>query len=202
MPQRQPFIINNVFISVLCLGIAYLDDFDRRGWPLSTGLRRGIAILNHFGRLNPQSARYSEICQLLQDATTMDIKLLRSSSQQVRSVFGDIRHSAGDQSPIQPSNVDLRSNILRQQGIVEPISPSSFNENTFEAESMNTMIGISTGQFSGGHNYHPHDDSQFTALPLNFFSGNCVLLSDDWPTQDDVPLFSLTSEATSEMYNL
>ncbi|KAF7937942.1 uncharacterized protein EAE97_007738 [Botrytis byssoidea] len=71
MPQRQPFIINSVFISVLCLGLAYLDDFDQRGWPLSTGLRRGIAILNHFGRLNPQSARYSEICQLLQDATTM-----------------------------------------------------------------------------------------------------------------------------------
>ncbi|PQE19408.1 fungal specific transcription factor domain protein [Rutstroemia sp. NJR-2017a BBW] len=206
MPQRQPFVINSVFISVLCLGLAYLDDYDRRGWPLSTGLRRGIAILNHFGRLNPQSARYSEICQLLQDATTTyvynrDSKFLRSSSQQVRSVFGDIRHSAGGRSSVQPSNVDAGSNILRQQGIVEPISPSSFNDNTFQEESMNTMTGISTGQFSGGHNYRLHDDSQFTVLPLNFFSANGALLSDDWPTEDDVPLFSLTSEVTSEMYN-
>ncbi|KAF7905863.1 hypothetical protein EAF00_000142 [Botryotinia globosa] len=71
MPQHQPFIISSVFISVLCLELAYLDDFDRRGWPLSTGLRRGIAILNHFGRLNPQSARYSKIYQLLHDATTI-----------------------------------------------------------------------------------------------------------------------------------
>ena len=29
MPNRQPLVINNVFISALCLGLAYLDDYDR-----------------------------------------------------------------------------------------------------------------------------------------------------------------------------
>jgi hypothetical protein len=93
------------------------------------------------------------------------------------------------------------SNILRQQGIYEPMSPSSFDDNIFQEDSMNTMTGTSTGKFSGGYNHHLHDDSQFSDLPLNFFSANGALSSIDWPTEENVPLCSLTSEVTSEMYN-
>lgn len=206
MPRRQPLVINIVFISALCLGLAYLDDYDRRGWPLGRSLERGIAILRHFGRLNPQSSRYSEICQLLQDATatyvySRDSKFFQSSSQQVRSVFGDIRDSAGARSSVQLSTSDSTSSILPRPAMVEPISPSSFDGNMLQQVSMAITPGLSTGQFNNGHNYQYQDDSEFSALPLNFFSTNGAPSLSDWSAGEDVPLFSLTSEITSEMYN-
>lgn len=206
MPRRQPLVINDVFISALCLGLAYLDDYDRRGWPLGRSLERGIAILNHFGRLNPQSARYSEICQLLQEATATyvynrDSKFLRSSSQQVRSVFGDMRDSAGARSSVQLSNSDSTSSMPQQLATAEPIPASSFDSNILQQESMISIPSSSTRQSTSGHNYQHQDDSEFSVPPLNFFSTNGVPSSIDWSAQEEVPLFSLTSEITTETYN-
>jgi hypothetical protein len=204
MPRRQPFVINSVFISALCLGLAYLDDYDRRGWPLGRFLERGIAILRHFGPLNPQSARYAEICQHLHAAVAKyidnrDSTFLRSSSQQVRNIFGDVRDSAGPHRSVpggsSPIQSQPNSNTPRYP-VTEPISPSSFDGCNIQPESTSTTSGLLTGQFNSDHGYHYQDDSEMFALPFDFFNTGDDVSLGSWSD----PLFFMTNDVASGAY--
>lgn len=213
MPKRQPIVINSVFISALCLGLAYLDDYDQRGWPLRRSSERAIAVLSHFGRRNPQAARYAEICRLLQGAAaiyidTRDKKFLQSSSQLVRSVFGDVRDSAGARSRVQSGGLpnpsppqQLSFNALRYAAADEPISPSSFDDNPIEQESMITPSGLLAGQqHASGNGYLYQDDSDLGVLPQDFFAINSMTSSGSYPHGEDDPLFSLANDVTLGEY--
>lgn len=212
MPRRQPFVINSVFISAICLGLAYLDEYDRRGWPLRRSLERAIAILSHFGRLSPQSARYAEICQYLQGAAaiyidTRDNTFLQSSSQLVCSVFGDVQNSAGTRSRVRsgglpdlPTPQQSSFNALHYAAVVEPILPSSLDDNTVQQESIITPSGLLTGQYTNGNDYLYQDDSDLGVLPQDFFASHSVASSGNYSYGDDVPLFSLTNDLTSGDY--
>ena len=207
VPRRQPVVINSVFISTLCLGLAYLDDYDRRGWPLGRSLERGIAILRHFGRLNPQSARYAEICQLLEAAAAKYIDkrnnmFLRSSSQQVRSVFGDVRDSTGPQPSVPGGSQSSPVQSLPNPNtllypLTEPMSPSSFDGSIIHPESMITTSGLLTGQLISDHGYHYQDDSESSALPFDFFNTSDNLSLSSWSD----PLFFMTNDVTLGAYN-
>lgn len=102
MPNRHPLVINDVFISALCLGHASFGDYDQRGWPISGNLDAAISILRKLSAKDPQAVRYTEICCQMKDAIGVYIRrradtLLRSPNMNVRTVFGDVQ--AIDVSP-------------------------------------------------------------------------------------------------------
>ncbi|EHK23144.1 uncharacterized protein TRIVIDRAFT_124337, partial [Trichoderma virens Gv29-8] len=95
-PSRQPIVVNIVFISALCLGLAYLDNSGRHTWPVNPLLNRAIKILVHLGKLNPQASRFAGICEQLKEAVAIytmrrDNNLLSENDKVVRSIFGDLR---------------------------------------------------------------------------------------------------------------
>jgi hypothetical protein len=218
MPRRQPLVINSVFISALCLGLAYLDDYDRRGWALDRSLERGIAILKHFGRLNPQSARYAEICRLLQmTASTYtnqrDSLYVQSSSHLVRNVFGDVRHAKesdtglesrdlAQNNPSQSSQTWQRSlsSATPRPRPFEPISPASFNDNLLQQESMITTSGTLTGHFDAGGDYQYQEDPDLGGLSQSLFFANASHTANGYNFRDPLPLFSLTNDLSTSGY--
>jgi Fungal specific transcription factor domain len=216
MPRRQPLVINSVFTSALCVGLAFLDEYDRRGWPLGRSLERGIAILRHFGKLNPQSARYADICQRLQAATAIcvdnrDNTLLRSRSQQVRSIFGDVSdfegsqpkvQSEGQRSRIQPQSDEYLYPNLPQYSVgCEPISPPSMDGGTIQQESIITTSGLMTRRLVSGQAYQSQDDSDFSGLPFDFNTISSDPASNDYSWEEDTPLFSLINDVTRGSYS-
>jgi hypothetical protein len=210
-PRRQPLVVNSVFISALCLGLAYLEDYDQHRWPLGRSLDRGIAILTHLGPLNPQSARYAEICRLLKTAVLTyvekrDNSLLESHSNSVRSIFGDLRASAEPRSftkgrtTVSQATHRSESSPYSDETAVEPISPSSYGSNTLYQNLMTPMSGNFPGHVAEGHHFPYQENSDTAALPQRFFNTNNVTPLDDYPFEHDVPLFSLTHDFASGTY--
>lgn len=103
MPKRQPLIINNVFISAICLGHAFLGDYDQKAWPLSVSLDAAIDMLQELSAKNPQAARYAEICRHMRDAVGLYLckrakTALKDTEEQVKNVFGDVQPHLLDDS--------------------------------------------------------------------------------------------------------
>lgn len=175
--KRQPFATNSVFLSIMCLGLAYLDDYDQQRWPLSRALERGIAILTHLGQLDDQAARSADICRLLKDSVSRyvdkrDDLLLHANNSSVRNVFGDVRAPGKSMSP---ERTIAHANQLppclgwnippNGMATIEPISPASFDSSILQWESMIPTSGIFPAQAASM--YHtPYPDSSGMGLLL------------------------------------
>ncbi|KAL5345270.1 hypothetical protein ACLOAV_009640 [Pseudogymnoascus australis] len=148
MPKRHPLIVNSVFISTLCLGMASFSDYDRRGWPLIPTMDSAIVILENLGQFNPLSARYAQICRFLRQAAYQhmrrrDVHISESSSKAVQKIFGDVQ--AGVVDAAQPTGTPTsRSPVPRgsQSLQLESLNPNSYDFNYTLQESMNTTTGL------------------------------------------------------------
>jgi hypothetical protein len=204
-PRRQPLVNNSVFISALCLGMAYLDDYDQKRWPLGPSLDHAIAVLTHLAPWSPQAARYAEICRFLKDATALyvekrDDMFLQSHSQTVREVFGDVRANSKVLSPNLERGSITRtprsiSILTSDDGVVEPISPPF----SFQQESMISTSGILPSNLASSFRSHYQDDSSMGDLPQCMTNVVDESLHGDFFDQD-VPLFSLTSDLALGTY--
>jgi hypothetical protein len=201
--QRQPFVTNSVFVSLLCLGMAYLNDYDQRQWPLGRSQERGIEILSHFGTLDPQSAQYAKLCCKLKNATAKyvgnrDKSFQESNSQVVTSLFGDVRACTEPQTMLEGSGRIAHTSqhpepIYPLDGeLLHPITQSSFSDPSFQPESGIPTSGILHGELEHGHRYPAQDGSDMGAFSITSFL--------DGYSFEDVPLVSLTNELTPEAY--
>ncbi|KAL7911027.1 hypothetical protein GGI35DRAFT_478416 [Trichoderma velutinum] len=212
-PKRQPLVINSVFISALCLGLAYLGDYDRQSWPLSVSLDRAVAILTHLGNLNPQSAQHADICRLLIEATTLyaskrNDALLKSHCQSVRNVFGDLRappepecsrqQKSGSDVVLTPSQpvLDLSSNSTA----LEMISPSSLDSILLQPESSIPTSDTLPGHIANAHRDQYHDDREMAIMTQHCINTDSLgSLSESYFMQD-VPLFYIANDVAPATY--
>ena len=211
--KRQPFVTNSVFLSAMCLGLAYLADYDQQRWPLSRALKRGIAVLTHLGQLDAQSTRSAEICRLLKDATSRyvdkrDDSLLQLNSSSVRNVFGDVRAPV-EPIPLNQINGDIVqvppcsdwSIPLNELAMTKPISPVSFDSSVLQWESMIPTSGVFPGQ-AASMNHSPYPDSSGMGLLLQ----HCLTATgaanplDGQSFEQDIPLLCLTDDIASGTY--
>lgn len=195
MPKRQPITINSVFISALALGHAYLGDYDQRGWPIGQSLDSAISILSHCSPGNPQSVRYHDICCHLRDAVALYAKrrvdaFLRSTTQNVKNVFGDIQEEDYGQ--------EIRAHPLHA-------APGDFREDQCqEPENQATTYGSTQGNFSPESMVtaeeqllHFTDGAQDLEKAASAFHPNrhvnylSPMTMHDFTFTEDVPLFSL-----------
>ncbi|KAH8203955.1 hypothetical protein TruAng_001897 [Truncatella angustata] len=157
-PKRQPFVVNNVFISALCLGLAYLDTSGRLKWPVDRSLDRAIKILAHLAGLNTQSARYAGICRQLKEAVTIyttrkDDTLLRANNRIVQRIFGDVRATLKHQYYNEGSMTNTDSpqrpiwGVPADESMVLTMTPL-FDFNTTQEESKLPTPGLSPGQIT------------------------------------------------------
>ena len=193
MPNRQPVIINAVFISALCLGHASFGDYDQRGWPISYNLDTAISILRKLSAKNPQAVRYTEICCHMKDAIGAYIHrradiLLKSPNMNVRTVFGDVQaiHLSKDNTTTRGTrNCDCsagRDPIGDAQS--SAITTHDINPPEYSLISHNSTVALDnllrfTEQEHSTHHQHPDQVS----LSMGHFAFS-----------DTLPLFSLTDE--------
>lgn len=201
MPNRQPIIINAVFISALSLGHASFGDYDQRGWPISCNLDTAISILRKLSAKNPQAVRYTEICCHMKDAIGVYVHrradtLLKSPNMNVRNVFGDAQaiHIRPHQSN---GNVASGTRNSESSG-GDPIAEAQSKAMTVEANNTkdipppdynlvaqsSTVAPDSLLQFTGQpHSHHHQNTEQVSLLSMGHFAFS-----------DTLPLFSLTDE--------
>ncbi|KAJ3545391.1 hypothetical protein NM208_g2523 [Fusarium decemcellulare] len=201
-PRRRPLVVNSVFISTLCLGLASMDPSDRRKWSMEASLDRAIKILLHLGRLDSQSARYAGICVRLKEAVTTyatrrDNCLLRENDQVVRGIFGDVggcpsRHlnsgalGNGIESP-QP----LAWSASTIESIGELMTPPPFDFNMIEEEYILPTSGAGHMESVSRRRYqHDPDAGSASDSGVDLLSGHFLDL--------DVPLFPLASYISPE----
>ena len=210
-PRRQPLVVNSVFISALCLGLASLDTSGRQKWPVDSSLDRAVKILEYLGQLNTQSARYAGLCRQLREAASIyaarrDNTLLRENDQIARSIFGDIgaasrgrcssEGSAGNvESPWRPT---WSVSASEGNGIGEPMTPPSFELGTIHEASMLLTSGVLAGQIPGLSHTYDQCDSGLGAAPHTTLTGsNASDPLSSYFLDQDVPLFPLTSAGSS-----
>jgi hypothetical protein len=209
-PRRQPLVVNSVFISALCLGLAYLGDYDRQRWPLSPSLDRAIEILTHLGRLNPQSTRQSEICRLLKEAITSyvsnrDDTLLQSQCLSVRNVFGDVRAAPESEdlarkasgADAMPTPSQTVGELTDDSGVPETISTSLFDFMMLQQESIIPTSDIWPGYFSSEQN---HDYTDMATVAQDCINANTFNSLHAPTSEQDVLLFSLTNDFLPATY--
>jgi hypothetical protein len=210
-PRRQPLVINSVFISALCLGLAYLGDYDRQRWPLSPSLDRAISILTHLGQLNPQSTRQAEICRLLKDAiasyvSSRDDTLLQSQCLSVRNVFGDVRVAPESEGLARktPDAIAMQtpSETVREStddsGGPENISHSLFDFMMLQQESIIPTSDTWPVYASSEQN---HDYPDIAMVAQDFINANTFNSLHASTSEQDVLLFSLTNGFPSDTYS-
>ncbi|KAH7134465.1 hypothetical protein B0J13DRAFT_528571 [Dactylonectria estremocensis] len=210
-PRRQPLVVNSVFTSALCLGLAYLDTSGRRKWPMDPSLDRAIKILSHLGRLNSQSARYAGICRQLKEAVTIyatrrDDTLLQENEQVVRSIFGDIGASSKGQFNNEGSRNEMESprrpiwSMPANGNIGELMTPPPFDFSITREESMLPISGGLHGNIASLSHRHGHSGSDVEGAPHSCLAGNAVDSLSGYFLDQDVPLFPLTSYISPEPY--
>ena len=203
-PKRQPLVTNSVFVSALCLGMAYLDDYDHQRWPLGSSVERAIAILTHLGNLDPQAARCVEICRQLRDACAVyvnkrDETLHRSNSQMVQDVFGDLRASAEprtvgtDNSNPGKTPLDPLSLVRSNDATFDLVSPTSFDSSVLQQQSLIPTSGFMPGHMPDVQRDLLHDHG--TGTFAQYCTPNDTLDSiNGYLFEQDIPLFSITND--------
>lgn len=186
MPKRQPLIINSVFISALCLGHAYLGDYDQRGWPIGNSLDTAISVLDHLKSRNPQAARCAEICYLMKEAVALYVQkraivLLESSDRHVRSLFGDVGSTIDSCSAIEAPRPSAEGPT---QSACFISATSADCHNTILQDSTVTVDGILAANLELGQSLY-HSDLQDVESLLDF---------DDLLSKNDMSLFPLIDE--------
>ncbi|KAH7039549.1 uncharacterized protein B0I36DRAFT_233310, partial [Microdochium trichocladiopsis] len=171
-PKRQPLVVNSVFISALCLGLAHLDTFGPRKWPVDPSLDRAIKILEHLGELNIQSVRYARTCTQLKEAVTIHAtrkkdRLLHQNERAFRSIFGDLRaterprafnggsSAACTESPRQTNWACPTSETSETS--TKPLTPSAFDFNSIQEQSMlPTLVNFPAQVSCQSHHYEDY----------------------------------------------
>lgn len=181
MPKRQPLIINSVFISALCIGHAYLGDYDQRGWPIGNSLDTAISVLNRLKSRNTQAARCSEICYLMKEAVALYVQkraivLLESSDRQVRSLFGDVGSTIDSCSVVEAPRPGAEAPT---QSASLTSAPSADCDSTIFQDSTVTVDGLLAANLELGQSLY-HSDLQDVESLLDF---------DDLLSKDDMSLF-------------
>ncbi|KAF5005535.1 hypothetical protein FDECE_8028 [Fusarium decemcellulare] len=203
-PRRRPLVVNSVFISALCLGLASMDPSDRRKWPMESSLDRAIKILSHLGRLDNQSARYAAICVRLKEAVTTyaarrDNCLLQEHDQIVQGIFGDVgvclnghlNSGALESGTESPQPLTWSASTIERIG--ELMTPPPFDFNTIEEEYMVPTSGAGhVESLSRRHYQHDPDAGIASDSGVDLLSGHFLDL--------DVPLFPLASYISPESY--
>jgi hypothetical protein len=203
MVKRQPLIINSVFISALCLGMAYLGDYDRRGWPLDRSFDNAIEILRRLGPLNPQSNRYEQICRYLKDSVAQytrqrDEGFLQSNREHIQNIFGDLQnsqdpgrressrecHQTASHFPSASSTNPSSQHIpgYYATAILPPESIDSSNVLERSTSTTSEELVLPEGWFEN------------VAISANFFGDTSGNLPDNFSNEDGIPLFALTNE--------
>ncbi|KAH6867161.1 hypothetical protein B0T10DRAFT_524604 [Thelonectria olida] len=208
-PRRQPLVVNSVFMSALCLGLAYLDTSGRRKWSIDPSLDRAIKILSHLGRLDTQSARYAEICRQLKEAVTIyttrrDDTMFQENDQVVRKIFGDVwtpsKAKFNNQRPTNNMECFRQPSwsMPTNERIGELMTPPLFDFNTIEEESMLPISGGLPGHIANlSHRYdQPGSDVEGASHPR--VTDNAIDSLSGYFLDYDVPLFPLTSYVSPE----
>jgi hypothetical protein len=210
-PRRQPFVINSVFIYTLCIGMAYLGDYDQQRWPLEPSFERGVAVLSHFGQISPQSACYADICRSLKGAATMyvskrDDSLLHYRSESVRSAFGDVQSLLGSQIATQEISSTAATPPLSGSRLVcnsaapELVSPCSFGSNAFQQDLTIPTSGILFEHLTGGihDQYSDNCDMEMSTEQCSVNDAPDPLYS--FYFGQDISLFGLTDDIESGIH--
>jgi hypothetical protein len=216
MPKRHPLIVNDVFFSALCLGLSYLGDYDRQGWPLGASIDKAITIFNSLALKDPYAARCEHICRLLRDAAAQYVRrrdetLLQSSSQQVRHVFGDLQDAALPRQDVFRRRIKApRQSISSSTDSIVPIpdmvAPSTSDVFSTDAHAYNellqgsmiTMSGMLTTQQDMDSHYQ--NNGSFGGYPLGFFEASSPSDLSNFPFRGDIPLFYLMGDTGTETY--
>lgn len=222
MPKRHPLIVNSVFISALCLGLSFFGDYDRRRWPLLSTMDTAIALLEHLGQFNPVSTRYGQICKLLREAADQYVRkrdehLLKSSSQTVKDLFGDVQHTSQihlPNAPPQRSPSPFYSPIAGKGNqsplerpsttAAEALTPNSYDYNSILQESIITTTGVLAPPMMHDvdFNYQPEDAFHtHHAFSLDGAHAHPSSNQNNLLYRDHVPLFSLTDNLAMEAYD-
>lgn len=210
-PRRQPLVVNSVFISALCVGLAYLGDYDQQGWPLCPSIERGIAILSHLGQISPQSACYADICRSLKGAATTyvlkrDDSLFHLRSESVRSVFGDVPSLLGSQAAIQEisstiANPPLSALQLPRKSVApELASPCSFDADDFQQDFMIPISDISLGHLTSASHDHCYDNCDDEVPTQQYSTENAPDRLYNFYFGQDNSLFGLTDDIESGIH--
>lgn len=114
LPKRHPLVINNVFMSALCLGVACFGPYDHYLTRLDDNLKQAVTVLLHFQNSNPQAARYAQIITQLVQAVAVhrqkrEQMALQKSSQRFSNLFGEIYAHTDLQGGIRSLPDDHRS---------------------------------------------------------------------------------------------
>jgi hypothetical protein len=197
MPNRLPLIINSVFISALSLGLAFFGDYDCRGWPLHSALTQAVAVLHHFGAHNPQSARYTQIIELLREAATQytkrrDDHVLQSSSELVSEIFGKIPGQA-DPSPRRSSTTMPHNLPSPGTSLLDGSHDDWAGLDTPAFHSMITTAGTLASRPEGSGYRQPRASD---AGANGFFDDICAAGtgSSHFSFGDEIPLFNMVSD--------
>lgn len=211
MPKRQPFIINSVFVSALCLGHASFGDYDQRGWPLSCNLDAAITILRKLCAKNPEAVRYSEICCHMKDAIAIYIHrradaLLRSPNMNVRTVFGDLqaidinlRHLSKDNTPTrETSNRDYYPPGCDRIAPAQPRATTDGDINPPDCSLVSQDSIVTPDSLLGFAGLPESDGAHRTLDKQGVHHQNpdyiSPILMNDFAFSDTLPLFSLTDD--------
>lgn len=210
-PRRQPLVSNSVFISALCLGLAYLGDYDQQRWPLSPSLERGIAILSHFGQISPQSACYADICRSLKEAATTyvlkrDHSLFHLRSESVRSVFGDVQSLLGSQAPTQEISSTIATpplsglRLTRNSAAPELVSLCSFDADFIQQDFVIPISDISLGHWTSASHDHCYDNCDDEMPTQQCYNDNAPDPLYNFYFGQDNSLFGLTDDVESGIH--
>ena len=197
MPRRQPLVIDTVFLSALALGHAYLGDYDQRGWPIGRWLDSAVSTLRHLSAGSAHAARYYDICCGLKDAVEIYTQrradtFLKSTTQHVRHVFGDVQQDDCQGHRERSSYVasgDLQREIHEEMGHqATTICPGHRH---FPPESQIMPDEQTIRQFHGAQDLCKDHASSKRGGSINRLSPMGL---NDFPFTEDVPLFSLMDE--------
>ncbi|RJE19009.1 Transcription factor [Aspergillus sclerotialis] len=203
MPNRQPIIINAVFISALCLGHASFGDYDQRGWPINCNMDMAISILRKLSVKNPQAVRYTEICCHMKEAIGAYVHrradtLLKSPSMNVRNVFGDVQAIHISRPHLSNENATTSGTRNSDCGGRDPIADAQSKAMTVEANSSNDIAPPDYNLVAQSSTVAPDSPLHFTGQPHSHHHQSTEHVSPlsmgHFAFSDSLPLFSLTDE--------
>ncbi|KAL6788882.1 hypothetical protein J3E68DRAFT_415843 [Trichoderma sp. SZMC 28012] len=209
-PSRQPLVVNSVFISALCLGLASLDKSGRYTWSVNPLLNRAIKILVHLGKLNPQASRFAGICEQLKEAVAIytmrrDNTLLSENDKVARSIFGDLRASSkprcySESSVDHTDNTQLSWSVPANESVAKPITPRSFNFNTFQEESLLPISGLSPVQIGNLPMDYTQSNGNLGDVQYPHPTDNSIDALSEYFLNQNIPLFPLASSLSPESH--
>ncbi|KAL6821575.1 hypothetical protein V8C40DRAFT_250503 [Trichoderma camerunense] len=209
-PSRQPLVVNSVFISALCLGLAFLDRSGRYTWSVNPLLNRAIKILVHLGKLSPHASRFARICEQLKEAvaiytTRRDNTLLSENDKAVRSIFGDLRRSSKprcySERPVDHTeNTQLSWSVPANESVIKPITPRSFNFNTFQEESLLPISGLSPTQIGNLPMDYTQSNGNLGDVQYPHPTDNSIDALSEYFLNQNIPLFPFASSLSPESH--